>query len=200
MITETSLAAFGLRLRGYRSSTGQSLQDVAVSIGIDRTYLSKLENGLSRPSVEVLTSLVRHFSLSGIEAMELAALVGRKVKIATPYPDNSQISIKSPAGKEVHGNMNEPINNQPVPPKQGVQVEVPNNVAVLYTDSAFVTSNQYGVVLDFAQTLGPTNKQVIVTRVGMSLEHAKALMKALSSRLVDVQLKTADKKTERASS
>jgi len=58
-----------------------------------------------------------------------------------------------------------------------------NKTPIFYTNSVFVGSDNYGVVLDFAQRVGPTNDQNIVARVGMSAEHAKSLVKVLNENL-----------------
>ncbi len=55
---------------------------------------------------------------------------------------------------------------------------------ILYTDNVFMTTNSDGVVFDFAQKLGPTNKMRIVSRVGMSREHAKKLLNELGKLLL----------------
>lgn len=65
----------------------------------------------------------------------------------------------------------------------GIQVNLPNNVVILYTDTTYLTINQYGVVLDFAQQQGPTNQQNIVSRIGLSKEHAKILVERLADLL-----------------
>lgn len=54
---------------------------------------------------------------------------------------------------------------------------------ILYTDSVFITSNEYGVVLNVAQSVGPTNQQEVVARIGMSRDHAKVLLKVLGEHL-----------------
>jgi selenocysteine lyase/cysteine desulfurase len=64
-----------------------------------------------------------------------------------------------------------------------VQVNINNNQPVLYTDSVFVTTGKFGVVLDFAQSMGSTNQQNVVARVGMSKEHALALLNVLEKKV-----------------
>lgn len=59
----------------------------------------------------------------------------------------------------------------------------PTKTPVLYTNSVFVSSDDYGVTLDFAQRMGPTADQTIVARVGMSAAHAKSLVKVLNENL-----------------
>lgn len=44
---------------------------------------------------------------------------------------------------------------------------------ILYTDNIYITANNDGLVLDVMQRLGPTKKVRIVSRIGMSREHAK---------------------------
>lgn len=68
-----------------------------------------------------------------------------------------------------------------------LQVNIPDGLNVVYTDSAFVHKNNFGVVIDFAQRLGTTNRQNIVARVGMSVDHAKALMGVLKKNIEDLE-------------
>lgn len=52
---------------------------------------------------------------------------------------------------------------------------------VLYTDNIFMTSNEDGLVLDVCQKIGPTNQVRIVSRIGMSRNHAKKFLKELGN-------------------
>lgn len=164
---------FASKIRQYRETLGQSITDVANSIGVDRSYLSKLENGHEKPSLSVLSLLIRHFSLSEVEAIELSKLIGNmsggsiflnyKKKEVREEMDNLQV-------KQV--------------PEQEVQVNLAaDRVPILYTDSVFINSNQYGIVLNVAQSTGPTSQQNVVARIGMSREHAKALLDVLGKHL-----------------
>lgn len=54
---------------------------------------------------------------------------------------------------------------------------------VLYTDNIIMTSNEDGVVLDVCQKIGNTNKARIVSRIGMSKEHAKKFIEHMSKLL-----------------
>lgn len=51
---------------------------------------------------------------------------------------------------------------------------------VLYTDGIQMTANEDGIVLDVMQKLGNSNQQRVVSRIGMSLSHAKKLGALLS--------------------
>src|SRR3990167_2838817 len=66
----------GKKLESYRKQRHESITFVADAINIDRTYISKLENGHERPSPEVLNRLISHYSLSGFEATGLWTLAG----------------------------------------------------------------------------------------------------------------------------
>lgn len=72
--------------------------------------------------------------------------------------------------------------------KQEPQKQVSINIdgvrtPILYSDSVFVGSNDFGVTLDFAQHLGPTEQQQVVARIGMSIEHAKKMIQVISEHL-----------------
>lgn len=73
--------------------------------------------------------------------------------------------------------MDDKTKNQP----GQIQIDINlDKTPILYTDIVYMTSNDDGLVLDFAQKLGPTNKVRIVTRVGMSRQHAKKFLNELS--------------------
>lgn len=59
-----------------------------------------------------------------------------------------------------------------------------DNTPIYYTDSVYITANPDGVVFDVLQKLGNTNQARIVSRVGMSREHAKKFAAELSKLLV----------------
>lgn len=77
--------------------------------------------------------------------------------------------------------MTEPTNQK----NQPVQVSVNlDTTPVLYTDNINMTVNPNGVVLDIMQRLGPTNQVRIVSRIGMSREHAKKFLDKLGKLLL----------------
>lgn len=164
---------FGTRLQKYRSLKNESITDVANAVEIDRSHLSKLENGHERPSLDVLNRLVSHFSLSRVEATELSNLAG--------FGGESQVVIETGRKEDVHMDQHQIPTGEEA--KKQLEVRMPNNAVVLYTDSVFISSNQYGLVLDFAQSMGPTNQQSVVSRIGMSKEHAKIMLDVLKKHL-----------------
>jgi len=74
--------------------------------------------------------------------------------------------------------------NQPkVNPQREIQVNMAaDRTPILYTDSVFITSNQYGIVFNVAQSVDDKTQQV-VARIGMSREHAKSLAEVLAKHL-----------------
>lgn len=77
--------------------------------------------------------------------------------------------------------MDEDKNKKPVNQQQ-VNLNL-DTTPILYTDNIFMTTNPDGVVLDIAQRVGSTNQVRIVTRIGMSREHAKKFVNELGKLL-----------------
>ncbi len=71
----------------------------------------------------------------------------------------------------------------------------PENTPVLYTDMVYMNVNEDGVMLDVCQKVGPTSQFHVVSRIGMSREHAKKLVKQLSEilALTQAQSQTGEK-------
>lgn len=63
------------------------------------------------------------------------------------------------------------------------QVLFPQNLPVLYTDAVAVATNTNGVVLNFAQHGGSDSQLIIISRLGMSKENARLLLKAMQDGL-----------------
>jgi len=69
------------------------------------------------------------------------------------------------------------------PPFQGAKVTIPEHQPVLYAGAVYMDVSDFGVVFNFAQQVGPTNQQIVVSRVGMSTDHAKVLINKLNKLL-----------------
>lgn len=67
---------------------------------------------------------------------------------------------------------------------------------ILYTDSVFINKTPYGVNLEIAQNLGNLQKQQVVARIGMSLEHAKVLLEIMTKVLKSDEEKTIGFRTD----
>ena len=65
---------------------------------------------------------------------------------------------------------------------QQMQINVNlDTTPILYTDNILMTSNEDGLVLDVCQKIGPSNQLRIVSRIGMSKNHAKKFLKELGN-------------------
>ena len=68
--------------------------------------------------------------------------------------------------------------------QQGMNVNVNlDTTPIFYTDNVYISANPDGVVFDVMQRLGSTNQVRIVSRIGMSREHAKKFVVELSKLL-----------------
>jgi transcriptional regulator with XRE-family HTH domain len=61
----------GSRLRVLREAQGKSLNDMQRATGFDKAYISKVERGLQRPSIDLLRAIAHELGLKDIsEALE----------------------------------------------------------------------------------------------------------------------------------
>ena len=80
---------------------------------------------------------------------------------------------------------------QQKPQGQGLTINANLDITpILYTDSIFMTINQYGLVLDVCQRFGPTNQLRVVSRIGMSRDHAKKFTQELGKLIVTTEGQT----------
>lgn len=59
----------------------------------------------------------------------------------------------------------------------------PVRTPVLYADIVYIKAGENGVVLDFAQQVGPSDQYTIVSRIGVSKDHAKRIIEHLEALL-----------------
>lgn len=59
----------------------------------------------------------------------------------------------------------------------------PETTPILYTDNVFLSTNEDGLVMDVCQSMGSGNRLRIVSRVGMSRQHAKKFLNELGRLL-----------------
>jgi transcriptional regulator with XRE-family HTH domain len=154
-------AKFGSRIRQLREQAQESLADVSGAVEIDTDMLTSIEDGLQQPPEDIVVLLINHFGIKEDEAVVLWELAGYDQE-RTPY-----------------SNM---VNSDETTAEQAVMV-MPLDARIVYTDMVHVMVNNYGVVMNFMQGAGPNNKPLAVTRIGMSREHAKSVLKVLQETL-----------------
>lgn len=141
----------GARLKSLRRSVQESLPEVSGAIELESDIVASYESGETRPSEDVLSLLLTHFAVNDEEADEIWEIAG--------------YTKSEPAGDDMHTHVQN-------------LVVIPMDTRIVYTDTAHVSANNYGVVMNFMQS-GPANQQVPVARVGMSLDHAKSVLEVL---------------------
>lgn len=173
---------FGNKLREFREKSKESITQAAKSLNIDRSYLSKLENGHERPSLSNLHLIIKHYSLNPDDAYQLFSLLGYNERTGLTFiksfnhnlvnmqENNSSLTgmgysplyinsnLNSVSGMNGgSGNVSDSNLNYSVPSATtGAQISMPQGLPVLYTDSVFISSSKYGIVFDFAQMFGLT--------------------------------------------
>jgi transcriptional regulator with XRE-family HTH domain len=148
----------GDELVRIRARVQESLAEVSGAVEISDERLISYEKGEVRPSEDILQLLITHFNLHDEESDQLWDLAG--------YDD------KQPAGAT-----DEILGQQPA------IMLLPMDARIVYSDTFQVMINQYGVVMNFMQNSGQSGQPLAVSRVGMSLEHAKRVVETLQQTI-----------------
>lgn len=151
---KTPYHSLGRRLFEIRKSLQETVPEVSGAVELDTEVIVRFEKGEERPSEDVLDLLISHFDIKDEEAEELWELAGYGT-LGSPQFDQMPISTL---------------------------VVVPADSRVIYTDMANVAVNNHGVVINFMQN-GVNNQPVPVSRVGMSLEHARNVLEVLDKTI-----------------
>lgn len=145
--------SLGLRLKKERQKLQETLAEVSGAVEIDIDTLRDIEYGVRRPSEDLLLLLVSHFSLSEESAASLWSMAG--------YSDNETDDTD-------HRN---------------TVFVMPFDVRIVYADMAHVSANDYGVVVNFLQSGGSNSQPMAISRVGMSKEHARNVIRLMQEAL-----------------
>ncbi len=161
----------GLELLKLRNQFHESLGEVSGAVEIDSAELSRYENGEARPSEDILQLLISHFGIKDDQADKLWDLAGYgETKNSVTQGNNDQNTSLQPA-----------------------IMLLPVDARIVYTDIVNVTVNNYGVVMNFLQNNGPNNAALPVSRVGMSIEHAKSVIDVLKKTIEQAHTKSGPK-------
>lgn len=155
----------GDRLRRLRESAKQSVAEVSGAVEIDPNQLRMFESGQILPDEEILLLLISYFNLGDEEALKVWQLAKYDKQKLQPQTERQQV------------------------------LALPEDVRVHYTDMVHVTVNNYGVVMNFMQNNGPTGQAMMVSRVGMSREHAISIINLLQQSLKTIEPKSLPEKS-----
>lgn len=170
-----------LDIKKYLHERGETITSLAHGISTERSYLSKVINGKDKPSNQLLKQIALYLKLTPQQTEEIIAFASSQTAKRGEKDSTSQ-------GMGVNEDMENgqtptvPNNSQ----ANQLEVNIPNNIPILYSDSAFITANPYGIVLDFAQSLASTNKFNVIGRIGLSLEHARAIRDLLNQKINEI--------------
>lgn len=155
----------GNRLKYLREQSKESLAEVSGAVEIDEDSLERIEEGIERPSEEILMLLMSHFNMHENEAVQVWELAGYDRRL----------------GPETSINPEELLNGS-----KPVVMLLAIDVRTQYTDGVDITADAAGVTLAFTQQTGQGNSQP-VAKVGMSLEQAEAVARALQHAIYHAQ-------------
>lgn len=161
----------GRRLREIRTSLHETITEVSGAVELEADIIDSYERGETRPSEDVLGLLINHFDVKDEEAEELYELAG--------YLSGNDADLSMPDAQHAP-----------------TLVMIPMDNRIIYTDSANVSVNNYGVIMSFTQN-GPNNQPVGVARVGMSIEHAKSVLDVLSKTIAQAEIQQKSKKNNK---
>lgn len=163
----------GYKIRNIREKNKETIEQVAGAVEIDKDLLVKFESGLKLPDEDILLLLISHFDLKNDEAKKVWQLAGYESLVDNFNPELVDAPTQLPT-----------------------IVIVPFDNKIIYSDLVQVSSNNYGLVLNFMQaSLDKNSKPQFVSRIGVSKEHATDIVKMLSEALKNNLLES-DKKSE----
>lgn len=151
-------AKLGKQLRFVREKLRESMAEVSGAVEIDTKILQRIENGLERPSEDVLMLLISHFGMRDDEAVELWELAGYDQPSDRNRSENETVS-------------------------RPVLMMMALDTRILYSDSAHIAADNNGVVLNFLQKNGAGDQQVPIARIGMSYDQAGSILEVLQQTL-----------------
>lgn len=146
--------SLGKSIRSLREKLRETVAEVSGAVEIEIDTLNNIELGAEKPSEDILLLLISHFGVKEEEATKLWELA----------------QYEQHAHKEAEAN------------KAGVVV-MPAEMRIAYTDIVYTVANQYGLVINFMQENGPAGQPLIVSRVGMSKDHARSMIQILQEAL-----------------
>lgn len=152
---------FGQRLKGIRQKLQETKADVSGAVEIDESALDRYETGKERPSEDILNLLISHFDMHDDDAANLWHLAG----------------YEQPRSQDDEDSLPEDLASG----RAGVLV-MAIDPRIIYSDGMHVNASQQGVVLSFAQ-LGGAPQPLVTTRVGMSREQARNVIRTLQAAL-----------------
>jgi transcriptional regulator with XRE-family HTH domain len=164
----------GNRLKDIRQRLQETREEAAGAVEIDAEKLAEFERGSDRPGQEILLLLISHYDLSDEVAKQLWTLAG--------YTNPTDIySMDHPEHIDEKRELPRPLAGQ-IEPAAKLMI-VPVDGRIIYTDMVQVSTNNFGVIINFLQGANTKGHPAEVAKVGMSREHARSLIEILEKSL-----------------
>ncbi len=153
----------GNRIREERKKLGHTSAVMARILGVSAAYYSRLETGRAKPSRSMLDRIVEHFRLSEKGRREMDVLAG--------YTTRSPIELQETSAPQDASVVSYAPNYSPTAQP------------ILYADIMYLVVTENGVVIEFGQK-GASQEINIVSRIGVSLKHARKIQEVLRTELI----------------
>lgn len=160
----------GTHLRYLREQSEETTADLSGAVEIDEQVLHRMEDGLERPSEEILLLIMSHFDLEEDAALQLWQLAGydgapEAIRLSSDEADTPQLG------------------------QSRAVVMLALDARVIYSDCFEAVGGKSGITLNFAQhssSLDGHNddQHNVVSRVGMSYEQAEQVMQSIQQALL----------------
>ncbi|MEV4257449.1 helix-turn-helix transcriptional regulator [Spirillospora sp. NPDC049652] len=114
------LASVGPRLRAVRERNGATLSAVSRATGISLSTLSRIENGLRKPTLEVLLHLADAYDASLDELVGTASAARTRPRSAPPHPGDGKTVLpltRYVGGLHVHKHVLPAVEETPLRPR-----------------------------------------------------------------------------------
>jgi transcriptional regulator with XRE-family HTH domain len=152
--------ALGSELKSLRERQKKTLAEVSGAVEIESESLVRIEQGLERPSEDILMLLINHFDITEKQALQLWELAG----------------YDQPPVEHQYGTQDLKSNKQ-------MLMLLAIDARTMYSDNIEVTAGPSGVVMNFTQAAGQASPMP-VAKVGMSVEQAKIVLQVLEQALL----------------
>jgi hypothetical protein len=162
----TPYRTLGTHLKYLREHSSETLAEVSGAVEINEDILDRIEQGVERPSEEILMLLISHFNMGDNEAVQLWELAGYDHR-NNPDIGTNAIQDELQSGKPM-------------------MMLLALDVRTQYTDGVDIAVNNAGLVMTFTQA-GGNNQAQAVSRVGMSMAQAEAVAHCLQQALMQAR-------------
>lgn len=160
---------FGIAIKAFRVAANETVEDVSDALEVETKLIGEIESGGLQPSVDILENLISHFSLRDKEATRLWELAGYQKSFIEEFFVDSNLDG----------------------PDESLELPIPrmDGKDILYTDMVHIITNKFGVVINFVQGVNSSGEPKIISKIGMSKEHAKFIADALLKSLERLEKK-----------